>query len=390
MRILIYTHEFVPFAGGVATYSRELATGLAERGQDVFVLAPRYKNLEDLHLTEKHRIKRFRRLKISRFSLVWPMLVFIYTWWRFHPNVVIVAERYAHIIAALSIILFPIKCVPVIHGTEIERHLTANSLIQKLRKKLIEYFFGNSKKIICNSNFTRELLLSRFSIDSKKAKTVYCAVSEFRNFSPASVSSLRQKLSLNKSYKIILTLARLTPRKGQDRVIDSMPKVLAEFPEAKYLVVGDGEYRLDLERKASDLGLLGTSVFFFGRVSEEQVPLYYELCDVFVMPSRADLDGVEGFGISFLEAWRARKPVVAGRHGAVGELVEDCLSGLLVDPENVNEITEAICTLLRDSEFARQLGEAGYQRAKTLFNREIMARKNLEVIKEIVGSREDR
>jgi len=164
--------------------------------------------------------------------------------------------------------------------------------------------------------------------------------------------------------RVILTVARLVERKGIDMVIKAMPKVLEAIPNVVYLVIGIGPYQGKLERLARELGLEGR-VIFVGRVPDEELPYYYNICDLFVLVSRtlADKGEIEGFGIVFLEAGACGKPVIGGRGGGTSEAIEEGVTGLLVDPLDVNEIANAIIRVLQDEELARRLGENGRRRA---------------------------
>ena len=104
-------------------------------------------------------------------------------------------------------------------------------------------------------------------------------------------------------------------------------------------------------------------------MADEDLPALYALCDVFVMASRERLEenDVEGFGIVLLEANACGKPVVGGRSGGVPDALEDGVSGLLVDPENLKEIIEALVRLLSDHDFATHLGSQGRLRVERDF-----------------------
>ena len=93
------------------------------------------------------------------------------------------------------------------------------------------------------------------------------------------------------------------------------------------------------------------------------MPAFYSSSDIFVMPSKATLDNFESFGIVFAEAGACGKPVIGGRSGGMSDAIVDGVTGLLVDPGNVEEVAEAILKLLQDRELARQMGERGRRRA---------------------------
>jgi len=178
-------------------------------------------------------------------------------------------------------------------------------------------------------------------------------------------SAITQKHSLESKW-VILTVARLVRVKGIDTVIRALPKVLEAIPNTAYLVIGDGPLRAELEHLAEALGV-SDHVVFVGAIDHlsNDLPRYYQTCDVFVMVSRPLPHGreIERFGVAYLEAGACGKPVVAGRGGGVGEAVEDGVTGLLVDPLDVNEIADTIVRVLKDEELARRLGENGRKRA---------------------------
>lgn len=153
----------------------------------------------------------------------------------------------------------------------------------------------------------------------------------------------------------LLIAGRMEPReryKGHDQLLEA----LTAFSDARLVVAGDGEDRRRLEEKASALGL-GERVIFTGFVSEATLAELYRRCAAFVMPSQG-----EGFGLVYLEAMRAGKPVLAARGSAAEEIVVDGATGLLADPDDREELRSALDRLLGYPGEARRMGEAGYER----------------------------
>ena len=174
--------------------------------------------------------------------------------------------------------------------------------------------------------------------------------------------------------KVILTVGNLVERKGHDMVLKCLPKVLEEVSSAVYLIVGDGKQRQSLTNLVKELDL-GEHVVFTGRVTDNELLQYYNACDVFIMPSR-EIDGdIEGFGIVYLEANACSKPVIGGKSGGIYDAVQDGVSGILVDPLDVNEISQALITLLTDDLLAKKLGKQGKKRAMNEFSGLVMAGK---------------
>lgn len=109
-------------------------------------------------------------------------------------------------------------------------------------------------------------------------------------------------------------------------------------------------------------------MIFVGHIDSDEQAAYYAACDVFIMPNRQIGADIEGFGIVFLEAGAAGKPVVGGRSGGTAEAIQEGVTGIRVDGENVEWIAAAVIDLLADSGKARAMGERGRQWVETEFN----------------------
>jgi phosphatidylinositol alpha-1,6-mannosyltransferase len=166
---------------------------------------------------------------------------------------------------------------------------------------------------------------------------------------------------------VVSSVSRLVARKGHDVLIRAMARVRAYAPGATLVVVGDGPSRGRLEGLAAKAP--PGSVVFAGEVPEEDLPRYYALGDVFALPCRSRLGGleVEGFGLVFLEAAACGRPVVVGDSGGAREALVDGVTGILVDGRDVARVADAIGGLLADPERARAMGAAGRERVLRSF-----------------------
>jgi len=162
------------------------------------------------------------------------------------------------------------------------------------------------------------------------------------------------------SRRVIVCVARLVHRKGQDQLIKALPDILEKFPEAILLIVGQGPIEQMLRNSARQLGVTH-KVIFTGRVPHADLSDYISLGEVFAMPVRSRFYGfeVEGLGIAYLEASACGLPVVVGNSGGAVDAVIDQVTGLLVDGKNINEISGAICRLLAEPAKAQAMGQAG-------------------------------
>lgn len=166
---------------------------------------------------------------------------------------------------------------------------------------------------------------------------------------------------------LIVCVSRLVARKGQDVLIRAMPEIRRAVPDASLLIVGDGPDRDRLERLAADTP--DGCVAFAGQVSEGDLPRYYRAGNVFAMPCRSRLGGleVEGWGNVFVEAAACARPVVVGDSGGARESLVPGETGLLVNGSDVAEVVDAVGSLLADPERADAMGRSGRERVERAF-----------------------
>ncbi|MGL4172859.1 MAG: glycosyltransferase family 4 protein [Actinomycetota bacterium] len=161
---------------------------------------------------------------------------------------------------------------------------------------------------------------------------------------------------------VVVGVSRMVARKGHDSLVRALPLIQRQIPDAALLLVGDGPYRRRVERLALELGVR-RHVVFAGRVPWEEIPAYYDAGDVFAMPTRTRLGGLEpeALGICFLEAAATGLPVVAGDSGGAPDAVLDGENGFIVPGRAVDAVADRISTLLIDRQLARKFGERGRQ-----------------------------
>jgi glycosyltransferase involved in cell wall biosynthesis len=176
---------------------------------------------------------------------------------------------------------------------------------------------------------------------------------------------------------LVGVVARLQPEKGVANFLKATTRVASRFPEAHFIIAGDGPLRQELVVLAEDLGLRDR-VHFLGFRSDASALM--GSLDVLVVPSLT-----EGSPLVTLEAMAAGVPVVASAVGGIPDQVRHDKEGLLVPPGDTGAIGEAIVALLRDPARARSLGEAGRRRATSEFSHAAMVRRIEDVYREVLG-----
>ena len=231
----------------------------------------------------------------------------------------------------------------------------------------------HANKVVANSDNTRDELL-RMGVDPEKITIIYPGV-DIHRFRPGlPFDDLRQSIGWKEGQKLVLSVGRLSRRKGFDMVIRCLPLLLQRNLDVHYILIGIGEDHDYLTTLAAELDV-SEHVHLLGHVSPEDLPRWYNACDVFAMPNR-DIDGdTEGFGMVYLEAAACGKPAIAGMAGGTGNAVIDATTGLRVDAERLQDIAAALERLLTDREYASRLGRQGYARAVADFSWEAVAQK---------------
>jgi phosphatidylinositol alpha-1,6-mannosyltransferase len=178
---------------------------------------------------------------------------------------------------------------------------------------------------------------------------------------------VRERHGLDAS-PVCVCISRLVPRKGQDRLIQAWPLVVARVPEARLLLVGGGPYERRLRRLAA-ASPVADRIHLAGEVAWEDLPAHYAAGDVFAMPCRTRWLGLdlEALGVVFLEAAAAGLAVVAGRSGGSPETVVEGVTGTVVDGRRAGPVAAAVADLLADPPRARAMGAAGRRRVEQEF-----------------------
>jgi phosphatidylinositol alpha-1,6-mannosyltransferase len=179
------------------------------------------------------------------------------------------------------------------------------------------------------------------------------------HFIPTDSSDLRAELGLTDK-AVIISVGRLVHRKGQDKLIASLPSIKAEIPNVHLVLVGVGPHQDYLEKLARKLQVTDC-VTFIGRINYAELPRYICVGDIFAMPSRSRFFGleVEGLGIVYLEASSCGLPVVGGKSGGAPDAVLVGETGVVVDGTNTFEIAQACIELLNNPELSSLMGATG-------------------------------
>lgn len=369
-RYLVITEKFPPRKGGSNTTFDEIYRRIGDKGTHIVTCdQPGAAAFDATHPNTIHR------LTLNRHWLLRPESLAIYG--KLLAKSLLLAARCpfdeVHAGRVLSeglvgLIVARLKKLPLViyaHGEEI------TTWRQPGKFQAMVFTYRRADRLNVNSEFTRGQLL-KLGVKPERIVLILPGV-DLKQFRPVLESSdLRLLLGMTERQKLILSVGRLSRRKGFDQVIRCLPLLTDKGIDAQYAIVGIGEDQDYLLSLARELGV-SDRVHLLGHVSSEDMPRWFNAADVFAMPNREINGDTEGFGKVYIEAAACGKPSVAGLAGGTGDAVIDGVTGLRVDGASIKEVATALERLLGDPEFAGQLGSNGLARARAAFSWEIAA-----------------
>jgi glycosyltransferase involved in cell wall biosynthesis len=263
--------------------------------------------------------------------------------------------------------------------TQIKQKISIRSVLAAI-KNFISFFrdkkwFKYADTIITCSDEIANAIKKEIKIAENKIYTIYNGVN-LEKFYPRDKNELRRTYKISSDKFIILTVSRLKKIKGIDVLIYALNSVLKKFKNIELFIIGDGDYRKNLEKLVHKLDLQDY-VKFLGNIPNDNLSDYYNLSDIFVLPTRAK----EGFPWVIIEAMACKKPVIVSNiDGVSGSVIKDGENGLLFEPASIKDLEEKILLLLNNPQFRDKIADNGYQTVKKFFSEEIMINKTLEVI----------
>jgi phosphatidylinositol alpha-1,6-mannosyltransferase len=258
----------------------------------------------------------------------------------------------------------------VLHGGDllILRRQVAES---RLKRRTARALLGNASVLVANSSWTANQsqgLLEILGVRNGKIQTVPLGTDPVFFRPGVDFSTIHERYRLERR-RWLVTVARLTPHKGIDTVLQVLARLGGDYADVGYLVIGSGsdEERSRLETLSRSLGI-ATRVRFLSGVPDADLPALYNCALVYLGMSRVLPESVEGFGISLLEASACGLPVLASRGSGIQDAIRDGETGLLVEPDQLDQICAALRAVLDDQTLAARLGASGRKSVEQYFN----------------------
>ena len=247
--------------------------------------------------------------------------------------------------------LLSIKLVASIHGSDAFQ----NGKARPKYSRAFRFLVRSSDLVILPSNAYRTKFVEVFPFARHKTIFIHNGIdaSQFR--------VARNVTGSGPHHRYILCIAALAEWKGVDVLLDAVAKILLADESLNLVIVGDGVMRQRLEAMAASLGI-SRRTRFLGALPGGEVAQLLQGCELLVVPSRA-----ESFGIVVLEGMICKKPVIASAVGGIPEIIEHEISGILVEPDNPQALSEQIQRVLNDGDLRKRLAENGHSRVVERF-----------------------
>jgi glycogen(starch) synthase len=281
--------------------------------------------------------------------------------------------------------------VHTIHGVLADEYEQAReNRYQSFRGRIANYFMHQLAKleeetakkatlIVTISKYSLEKIQKYYAVDEAKVRIVPNGVDpeKFKPFEDQ--AAVKRQFGLENE-PCVLFVGSLIPRKGLPFLVETAKKIVKEYRETKFLIVGEGPLRNQLLKKLEVANLSGNFTFL-GNVKEDVLPAVYNCADVFALPSIQ-----EGQGIVLLEAQASAKPIVAFEVGGVNEAVCNGETGVLVKRGSTDKFADAVMKLLSDKALREKMGANGRRFVAENFTWDICAQKMLNVYHEALAA----
>ncbi|BBP02832.1 glycoside hydrolase [Sulfuriferula plumbiphila] len=371
-RYLVLTELFLPTKGGTAVWFAEVYRRLS--GKETHIVTadvPGAAEVDAGHPNSVHRINMRRVPWLKPESLGMYVNLFAKSLWlalthRFdaiHAGRALPEGLTAWLVARLT--FHPVAIYA--HGEELTTWGRGG------KYQAMRFALRHADHVIANSEFTRDELI-KMDVNPVRITLIYPGVDVTRFRPGLACGDLRQSVGVGAAGKLILSVGRLSRRKGFDQVIKSLPALVNAGLDVQYTLIGIGEdqdYLLSLAREHG----VAERVHLLGQVSAADLPRWYNACDVFAMPNREINGDTEGFGMVFIEAAACGKPALAGQAGGTGAAVLDGVTGLQVDGTRLASVENALQQMLQSVNASAAMGQMGLARVLDDFSWEVVARK---------------
>lgn len=384
MKILFFSPEYPPLQiGGLARHVHPLAEALAKEGHAITVITQMAAGVQEKEIKNGVEIIRVNPLFINATDFSSTILQINFEMVQAAGQLILKGEKFDLIhghdwlvaMAARTLKhILKIPLVMTIHATEHGRNHGIHNNLQRYINDL-EWLscYEAWRVIVCSQYMNREIQYL-FQVPKDKIDILHNGVTVK---SLTDVSETFRQNYAHPNEKIVFFVGRLVQEKGLGVLLRAIPEVLGQYPETKFVIAGKGPQEGELKYLAKQLGI-ADSCYFTGFVDDQTRDNLYRVSDLAVFPSM-----YEPFGIVALEAMAAKVPVLVTDVGGLSEIVDNLVDGIKVIPGSAHELAKGILRVIKNPKFAQKIQQAGYEKARDLFDWSDIAQKTIQVYTKI-------
>ena len=401
------THTFPRFEGDAISsiFMAEVAQGLVDAGNRVWVLTPWTKSFKNRKKDYKivtykyifpdllHRLGYSETLSNDKelLFLAWILSPFMYLFGFVALLKLIKKEKIevinAHwilpngFIAAIASVFTGVPVVSTLPGSDV--YMAKKNLLFNILARIAT---AKSSWITSNSNELIEDLSKSTDIDLTPKSSWVPYGRGYEAFGPDKKAGVvaRNELGYSKNDIVVLGVGRLVEKKGFEYLIKAAPKIISKNKKIHFVLVGDGELKQDLENMAKHLGV-SDRFKFLGTVSYQKMNMYYNMADIFILPSIRDKKGnLDDQSVAVMDAMACGKPVITSDFKGYKQVIQSGKDGILIPEKSVSNIVRSVLALSLDSRRRRILGMSAGSKIQNDFSWTLIGGKYSDLFKMVI------
>lgn len=388
MRILMLSWEYPPrIVGGISRVVHDLAQKLGEQGNEIHVVTCWEKGSKEIEKDKNVFVHRVHTYEVNTVNFIDWVLQLNFALVEHACKLfnetgnfdIIHAHDWIVAFAARSLkYSYSTPLVSTIHATEHGRNWGIHNDIQTYISSVEWWLAYESWKVIVNSEYMKNEVLSIFSLPHDKVRIVFNGVN-LEKFTGYERNYDYRRNYASDNEKIVFFVGRLVQEKGVHILLDAIPKIITYYYDVKFVIAGKGPQLEYLQWKAKEMSI-AHKIFFTGYISDEDLLKLYKCADIAVFPSL-----YEPFGIVALEGMVANVPVVVSETGGLGEIVNHGIDGMKSYTGNSNSLADSILEVLYNPSKAEEIKIRAMEKVRRVYNWDLISHQTMDVYDEVIS-----
>jgi len=371
MKICMLSIDFLPNIGGIAAHVHELAKGFVNKGDEVHVITVSTQKRATFEIIDGIHVHRIYRPNIK---IVGSIIYFFSALFKLRSLISKEKIDIVHTHTTFDSMVSLFSGAPVVeteHSSGFLQNVDKNRNI-----RFYHFIMNNVNHIICPSSELVQYVL-KIGITHEKVSYIANGVDTAKFNPEIDGSEIKEKIGIDSNENVVLCPRRLVLKNGVIYLIRSIPYLLPEL-NATFLIIGTGSEMQKLKSEVQKLKLR-KKIIFLGSVPNDEMPKYYSLSSLVVLPSLQEATSISG-----LEAMASGKPLIGFEVGGIPEIIDDHETGILVPPKREDLLASALTFLLNNQSEMSLMGKKAYKKVQKEFDWHIITEKTKNVYVNII------